>query len=156
MNNSSRIPLYMQNPALIKATGAQQNPSFESFRAHETYKPNYKTQGDDRPNTHMMSVIRRNPDGTLDYQWAKNMVLDAIHKMSTPADLRPIHQALLTVVFPDKFKNMEPMQAEISTQFSATEKAAVRELVEAQLKEERNWNAGQGGSAVDGMSQTRI
>ena len=36
-NNSSRMPLHLQNPALVKATGAQVNPSWESFRPHHQH-----------------------------------------------------------------------------------------------------------------------
>lgn len=145
----SRIPLHIQNPALVKATGQQVNPSYESFAPHMRHKVGYKLEPDSRPNTHAMSIIRRNPDGTLDYQWAANMVLDALHNMSFPENLRPIHQALLTVVFPDKFRTMEPMQSAILTQFSDSEKTKVRQMVEAQVAEEKNWNTGLGGSVED-------
>lgn len=156
MNNNSRIPLHIQNPELVKATGAQVNPSYESFREHTTYVPNYEVQKfPDRPSTHAMSIIRRNPDGTLDYQWAKNMVIDAVHSMHYPHALLPIHQALLTVIYPNRFRAMEPAQAQILTQFSPSEKDKVRELVEAQIKEEENWNTGRGGGSVEGRGTTR-
>lgn len=143
----SRIPLHIQNPALVKATGAQVNPSFESFAPHSRFKADYNQQKwPDRPTTHAMSIIRRYPDGTLDYSWAKNMVLDALHNLSYSDNILPIHQALLTVVMPDKFRTMEPQQAAILTQFSDSEKSAVRALVEAQIAEELNWNTGLGGS----------
>lgn len=152
----SRIPLYIQNPDLVKATGQQVNPSWESFAPHQRFKPQYSPEFEDnRPTTHAMSIIRRYPDGTLDLQWAKNVVIDAVHKLNYPHSLLPLDMALLTVVFPDKFKVMEPMQAEILTQFSNTEKQKVRILVEAQLLEELNYNAGQGGGAVPGQSSTR-
>jgi hypothetical protein len=103
----------------------------------------------------MMSVIRRNPDGTLDFQWAKNVVIDAVHKMHYPEALRPIDRALLTVVFPDKYQGMMPQEADLKTQLSASEKSKVRQIVEAQLKEEENWNAGQGGGSIEGRSVTK-
>jgi hypothetical protein len=135
---------------------AQENPSWESFRASRIHpEGEYRYQGDDRPGTHAMSIIRRNPNGELDYEWAKNMVIDAVHNLPYPHALLPIHQALLTVVFPDKYRNMEPMQAAILTQFSDGEKSRVRQMVEAQLKEEENWNAGQGGGSIEGRSVTR-
>ena len=153
-NYGPKIPLHIQNPALAKAQGAkpQGNPSYRTNIQHES---KYKTQGADRPNTHMMSVIRRNPDGTLDFQWAKNMVLDAVHNMSYPNALLPIHNALITIVFPERFRQMEPMQADLMTQLSNSEKQQVRQLVEDQLLEEENWNAGQGGGSVDGRAKFR-
>jgi hypothetical protein len=145
----------MQSPAIAKARQNSTNPSWESARDHEIHKVEYKYQGDDRPNTHAMSIIRRNPDGKLDYEWAKNMVVDAVHTLDFPTSLLPIHRALLTVIFPEKLREMEPMQAAILTQFSGTEKATVRRMVEAHLKEEENWNAGRGGGSVEGRSKTR-
>lgn len=151
-----RVPLYIQHPEMVKATGAQVNPSWESFAPNTTYEPNYKTQPfPERPSTHAMSIIRRYPDGTLDYEWAKNMVIDAVHNRHAPHGLLPIHQALLTVVFPEKFRAIEPMQAEIMTQFSPSEKEKVKQLVVAQMKEEENWNTGVGGGSVEGRSRTR-
>jgi uncharacterized protein YqcC (DUF446 family) len=154
-DHGSRIPLHFQQPNLVKATGAQINPSYESFAPHQVFTPQYKTLWSaDRPTTHAMSMIRRYPDGTLDYQWAKNIIIDAIHKMQYPNSLLPTEMALISVVFPDKFKVMEPMQANILTQFSDTEKYKVRGIVEAQLKEELNYNAGRGGGSVEGRSST--
>lgn len=143
-NNFSRVPLNVQHPSINKS-GPQKNPSWESFRSHEVHKPQYNYQGDDKPSTHMMSLIRRNPDGQLDYDWAKNMIVDAIHNISFPHALLPIHQALLTVVFPNRFRVMEPMQANLQTQLSDSEKAKVKMLVENHLLQEANYSAGRGG-----------
>ena len=153
-NNLPRIPLNLQNPGISKS-GPQKNQSYASFQPNVVNRVEYKYQGQDRPNTHMMSIIRRNPDGTLDFQWAKNMVIDAVHSLDCPEDLRPIHRALLTVVFPDKDRGMMAQEADLKTQLSASEKQRVRKMVEDQLKEEENWNAGRGGGSVDGRGKTR-
>jgi len=153
-NTFSRVPIHVQDPSLAKAN-SHKNPSYESFRPHQVHNVEYKYQGEDRPNTHMMSVMRRNPDGSLDYEWAKNMVVDAIHGMSFPHALRPIHHALLTVCFPDKYRGMMPQEADLKTQLSASEKARVRDMVEEHLLEEENWNVGGGGGSVAGRSKTR-
>jgi len=152
--NLPRIPLHIQDPRLVKATGQQVNPSYESFAPHQRFGAQYKEM-ENRPSTHAMSVIRRNPDGTLDYEWAKNMVIDAVHRSASPVGMLPTQLALLTVIFPQRFRTMEPQQAEILTQFSDSEKSKVRELVSAQLKEEENYNAGRGGGSVDGRHVTR-
>lgn len=158
MNDSSnrfaRVPLNIQDPRINKS-GPQANDSYGSFREDHHSDPKYQYQGQDRPNTHMMSIIRRNPDGTLDYEWAKDMVLDALNKVGWEGALLPIDQALLTVVFPDKIQAMEPMQADLMTQFSPSEKDHVRAMVEAQLKEMENWNTGLGGGSVEGRGKTR-
>lgn len=147
-----RVPLHMQSQDVAKARTS--NPSWESFRPNQIHAPEYRYQGDDRPNTHMMSVMRRAPDGQLDLEWAKNMVLEAIHGAETPHGLQPVHAALLTVVFPDASANMEPMQADMMTRLSASEKRAVRALVEAHIAEEMNWNAGRGGGSTSGRSRS--
>lgn len=154
MNYGPRVPLHLQDPEIAKAA-AKASPSYESFRKDQIFKPQYKEM-ENRPSTHAMSMIRRNPDGTLDHNWAKNVIVDAIHNAATPHAILPVHLALLQVVFPGKYRNMEPQQAEILSQLSATEKAKLKDMVEAHLKEEENWNAGQGGGSVPGRHITRV
>lgn len=154
MSNNVRVPINWQNVEFAKSM-AQKSPSWESFRSHQIHEPKHRNLGDDGPSTHAMSVMRRNPDGTLDFEWAKNMVLDAVHNLNYPFALTPVHYALLTVVMPSKYRNMIPQQAEIMTQLSGSEKYKVLALVEAQLKEEENYSAGRGGGSVEGRSQTR-
>jgi hypothetical protein len=156
MNEFPRIPLHVQFPELQKAQGQQKNPSWESFQPHVTHNQKVRLMGDDRPSTHAMSMIRRNPDGTLDHEWVKQIIVDAIHAGAHPHGVRPVEVALLQVVFPGRFRNMEPSQAEILTQLSDSEKSRVRDLVLAHLKEEENWNAGQGGGSVEGRQMTRL
>ena len=154
-NYGPRMPLFVQNPELAKALRNQVNPSYESFKPHQDHKVQYRDM-EDRPGTHHMSVIRRNPDGTLDFKWAKNMVIDAIHKaqMGT-VSLTPFESALLTILMPDVFRLVEPKMAEIMTQLSKTEKTIIQAMVLSHLKEEENWNAGQGGGSVESRHQTR-
>lgn len=152
-NYGPKKPLHIQNPDLVKAH--PKNPSWESFREHRIHPNDYQYQGMDRPNTHMMSIIRRYPNGELDYEWATNMVLDAINNQAYPHANLPIHNALTTVVFPERFRNMEPMQADLMTQFSDSEKSRVKAMVEERLLEMENYNAGRGGGSVDGRGKTR-
>lgn len=152
-NHLPRIPLHWQSEDVRKAA-SQGSDSWETFRPHQVHDVEYNYQSDDRPNTHMMSIIRRYPDGTLDYEWAKNMVVDALHNEYYEGACLPIHYALLTVVYPEK-PRMEPMAADMMTQFSASEKDKVRQFVEQHMREEENWNAGFGGGSVDGRNKTR-
>lgn len=149
----SRKPIHMQNPEIAKAV--RSNPSYESFRPNVIHGADYKEMTD-RPGVSAMSRIRRYPDGRLDYDWVVNQVIDAIHSLEAHENILPIDAALLTVVFPLKFRKMEPRQADILTQLSNSEKAAVAALVESHLAEELNWNAGQGGGSVPGRSVTRV
>jgi len=141
----------MQNPNIVKAK--ETNPSYESFAPHEQHESKYHNL-EDRPSTHMMSTMRRYPNGELDYVWASNAIIDAIHKAEYNGFLTPMEEALLTVVFPLKFRKMEPMMAEIRTQLSRTEKSKLKQLVMAHLAEEVAYNAGSGGVFVPGQSRT--
>src|SRR5690606_34499469 len=100
----------------------------ESFRDNEIHPVNYKEM-DDRASTHALSSMRRYPNGELDYQWAVGVIMDAIHKAERDIYLTPVEEALITVVFPAEFLAVEPMQAEIRTKLSATEKSSLKELV---------------------------
>jgi len=149
--NKGRIPLHMQNTEIAKAV--KKNPSYESFRENEIHKPQYSSM-EDRPSTVEMSRMRRYPNGQLDMGWAARAVCNSIHAAERGENLTPLEESLLTVLFPIKFRKVEPAQAEIRTQLSKTEKKYLRELVEAWLKEELNWNSGLGGGSVPGRSRT--
>lgn len=159
--NLPRIPLYLQNSDIAKAASKGRD-SYETFRPNEIHDVTYRQMGDDRPSTHMHSVLRRNPDGTLDLEWATDMVLDALRALRAFRDrgvsddyLATYHKAILTAVFPARFRTMMPGQAEVMTKLSLSEKEKLRDLVEAQLKEEENWNGGRGGDSVEGRTDDR-
>lgn len=149
--NESKKPLHFQNPDLRKGNAA--NPSFESFRPNVIHEVQY-SEMDDRASTHAMASMRRYPNGELDYQWAVSVIMDAIHKAERGMYLTPVEEAMITVVFPLKYRATEPMQAEIRTKLSSTEKSDLKELVEAQIKEELNYNAGNGGGSVPGRTRS--
>lgn len=150
--NESKKPLHIQFPDMVKSANA--NPSFESFRANEIHEPQY-SEMDNRSSTHAMSIMRRYPNGELDYQWAVSVIMDAIHKAERNMFLTPVEEAIITVVFPLKFRATEPMQAEIRTKLSSTEKSQLKEIVEAQIKEELNYNGdGRGGGSVPGRTRS--
>lgn len=149
--NGPRVPLNMQKGGLEKAV--KKNPSYESARDNQIHEPQYSAMKD-RPSMVDRSRVRRYPNGELDYQWAMNTVLDALKKAEDGHYLTPIEESLLTVCLPVKFSKVEVAQAEIRTQLSRSEKAYLKDMIEAQLKEELNWNAGQGGGSVPGRGRT--
>lgn len=140
-NFGPKIPLHVQSPELRKAMGS---PSFRPSRIHQV---KYKDI-EDRPGISKMSVLRRYPDGNLDYQWAKNMVVDALHNVATPHALQPIQRALLKMVMPNVEVEMLPAQANLITKLSGTELSQLKKLVNQHMEEEENWNAGHGGGNV--------
>lgn len=162
-NYGPRMPLHMQNTEIAKAA---ENKSYESFRPNVVHEPRYanKDMQEQRATVAPEFRMRRYPNGQLDVMWAANQIIDAIHAVEFngttgdpnygSASLIPLQAALLTVVFPAKYRKMEPMQAEILTQLSDTEKDMLSAIVDKQLADEQAWNAGQGGGSVPG-SRTR-
>ena len=164
----SRKPLHMQNADIAKAA-KNASPSWESFRPNIIHPTGaYRDEGmnDQRATVAPEYRIRRYPNGQLDVMWTANQIIDAIHKAEYngttgdpnygSASLLPLEAALLTVVFPEKYRKMEPMQAEILTQLSDSEKDMVRAIVAKQLADESNWNAGQGGSSTPGSRPRNV
>jgi hypothetical protein len=153
----SRKPLYLQDPELNKALreGKKENPSYESARPNQILPVNYQEM-EDRAGSGMHSRIRRYPNGQLDYDWLVAHIVNLVDELEFNKVLLPLDMAMLTVVFPAKFKMMEPQQAEIYTQLSKTEKARLSEMVEAKLKESLNWSGGAGGGSVPGRSVTLV
>lgn len=150
--NGPRVPLNFQNGGLEKAV--KKNPSYESARSNQIHESQYSAIGDDRASVAEQYRVRRYPNGELDFRWVMNTIVDAINKAEAGMYLTPVEESLLTVFFPLKFKRVEEAQAEIRTQLSRSEKAYLKEMIDAHLKEELNYNAGRGGGSVPGRSRT--
>jgi hypothetical protein len=151
-----RVPLHVQQPSLQKAAS---RTSSETFRENRVFEPDYRMQKyPQRPTTSDISRIRRNPDGSLDYQWARSAVIAAINNLQFEHSMTPLEEALVTIMYPEKIRMMEPAIAELRTQLSNTEKTKLRAMIKEDLIEMENWNAGSGGgNAVKpyGMTKTR-
>lgn len=143
-NYGPRKPLHWQEGGMEKAI--PKNESYESFRPNMIHPPNYEMMKD-RANDGMSVAarIRRYPNGELDFNWTLNHIVQAIHSAESHGFLYPLEMAMLTVVFPTKYRFVEPQEAEIRTQLSKTEKDTLRALVAKQLGDEANWSAGIGG-----------
>lgn len=147
--NKSAMPLNFQDHFIEKAVD-KTSPSYRETIHHPV---NYKEM-EGRPTTHAMSRIRRFTDGKLDFNWAAQTIIDAIHKAEYNGYLTPLEESLIAAVFPLKFKKTEVAQGEIRTQLSRSEKEYLKEYVNSHLKEELNWNAGRGGGSVEGRKRT--
>jgi hypothetical protein len=148
-----RIPLHLQNADINKA--AKTNPSYESFRPNIIHHSSYREM-EGRAGVNDQNRVRRYLDGRLDFMWIANQIIDAIHNVEYNNVILPIEQALLSVVFPLKYAKMEPQQAELLTQLTASEKGALKALVEKQLADEQNWAAGQGGGSTPGSRLNNV
>jgi len=165
-NFGPRMPLHVQNADIAKA--AKDNPSYESFRPNVVHPSGgYRADFvDNRATVAEQYRIRRYPNGQLAYWWVADQIIDAIHKLEFngmtgnpnegSASLLPLEAALLTVVFPAKYREMEPMQAEILTQLSPSEKEQVAARVFEHFANEKNWNAGFGGGSQFGSKPRNV
>lgn len=160
-NFGSRMPLHLQNTNIAKAA-KEGSPSYETFRPNVVHPSgDYGSHmTENRATVQDQMRMRRYPNGQLDYHWAAGQIVDAIRALGFngmtgdpnvgSASLIPLQAALLTVVLPAKYRKMEPMQAEILTQLSDSEKEALRILVAQHMASEANWNAGFGGGSDPG------
>lgn len=166
-NYGPRMPLHTQNPDIAKAA-SQGSPSYESFRPNITHPSGQygSHMTENRATVQEQYRVRRYPNGQLDLKWTANQIIDAIRNLGFngttgdpnegSAGLTPLTAALLTVVFPMKFRKTEPMQAEILTQLSKTEKEQLAMIVAQHLESVSGWNAGFGGGSNPGAKITDV
>lgn len=64
-----------------------------------------------RPNGNVM--FKRYPDGKLDLEWCKNLVIDCLNKAKSPVPLTDIEKLVLAIHFPDNFQYDDTAVAEI-------------------------------------------
>ena len=151
-DNSSKIPLNF----FAKANNPKKNPSFESFRDNEIHPVNYKKM-DNRASMVDHARLRRNLDGSLDFPGTLLKIMDAVSKYNRGVMvLTPLESSLLALIIPNKFSPAEAAQADVKVQLSRGEKSQLKEMVEARLKEEENYNAGRGGGSVEDRSETKL
>lgn len=104
-------------------------------------------------------LFRRNPDGTLDLDAAKHVVVDMIHKVKDKGPLTELEKLTLGIMFPVIFDFVDPRLATpmmaIHLRLTAWEVVMVNEAVAAHLTAEMNYNAGLGGGGDPGREVTR-
>jgi len=109
------------------------------------------------------AVFRRYPDGSLDIDYAANKVIDMVHRVqesdNSSGFLTNQEELTLSVVFPRAFSFVDSSlldrMREVNLRITMDEAVLVALKVQAHLREELNWSAGQGGGSVPGRSSTR-
>ena len=158
MNNLPKRPVRFQedNQELLKSQGDYVNDTtVPSIPAYVT--PSYRTPPDRVSGNRF---FRRNLDGSLDMENARNVVVDAIHRFKQKNIPVGTQEAVvLSVIFPGIFcEGVDPLMAAavgaVQLDLIPEEVAMLRILVARHFAEEINWNAGQGGGTVDGRNQT--
>lgn len=104
-------------------------------------------------------LFRRNPDGTLDVEAAKNLVVDMIHKVKDNLPLTELEKLTLGIMMPLVFDFVDPrlsapMMA-IHLRLTPWEVMLVNEKVSAHLTAEMSYNAGLGGGGDPGRATSR-
>lgn len=98
-------------------------------------------------------LFRRNIDSQLDYNAAKHVVVDAIHRACDSAGveglLNDLDKMVLSVFFPGVYMYVDPgllaCMAAVHMRLAPHELDAIRALVASHLKQEMGYNAGLGG-----------
>lgn len=159
----SRIPFHLQSAAaaqeLSKAIDNTTDlKKLESVPSERLMQPQYRTPADRVSGT---ELFRRYPDGELDYDAAKHVVVDALEtlKQMGPGGLTNLEQAALCCLFPNTFDFVDEAMVEsirkVMCKVSKDESKKVAMLVALHLNEVMNYNAGYGGGSVMPRSETQ-
>lgn len=104
-------------------------------------------------------LFRRNPDGTLDVEAAKHIVVDMVHKVKDKLPLTELEKIVLGVLMPLVFDFVDPRLAEpmmrVHLRLTPWEAIIVNERVAAHLTAEMSYNAGLGGGGDPGRAVAR-
>lgn len=140
---SGRVPLNRVSD-LSKATDST------SYRPGVIHKPEYNCQFRDNETLKRnlgSESLRRYPNGTLDFNYAKDKIIDLIHMVRDGGNLTPYEKSILVMISPIQFGDMMDKKiAHTMTKLSIDERLVLSTLVSQHLNEELNYNAGRGGS----------
>lgn len=104
-------------------------------------------------------VFRRYPNGELDVDNAKHIIVDLIHRVKDKQPLTEIEKMILGCMFPLMFPFVDSRLAlpimTVQLRIAPWECAMVSELVAAHLKAEMSYNAGIGGGGDEGRATAR-
>lgn len=151
-SNFPRLPVRFleQNQELLK-----------SLYTHKDDHPNYE-QTEDVPTAHMEPqfrapgernlgnlVFRRLPDGSLDIEAAKMVVVDIIHKIKDGLMPTELEKLVVGCCFPLQFPYVDGRLAKqisaVQLKITPWEMAMVTQAVAEHLSQEMSYNAGNGG-----------
>lgn len=140
--------------------GTDWRPGEESaYQVPPGVQPTYRTPPD-RVNNNQL--FRRYPNGSLDIEYAKHVVIDALHRVKDSGghdQLNTMEKVALSVLFPMSFDyvptGMAPAVASVQLRLAPAELILIREAVARHLAAEADYNAGQGGGSVPGRKITR-
>ncbi len=151
-----RVPLWLQNPEFAKSMfasmkGATDFQVTDKVESHPLMDAQYRTPPDRQSGN---VLFRRYPDGTLDFEYCKHEILDALNlvRAAGPATLNTAQQAALCCVFPDMFDFIDSTMIDavrkVQCKVSKDECNTLKALVAMHIAKEQNWNGGFGSGTV--------
>lgn len=167
MNNFPRLPVKFVegNSDLLKsveassggcsgATDYSESATEPVLTAH--MDPQYRTpMGRENGNV----VFRRYPNGDLDLEAAKHIVVDILHKAKDKSPLTTLEELIVGCMFPGLFAFVDSRIAgsimDVQLRLAPWECDLITRMVSAHLLAETNYNAGMGGGSVPGREVTR-
>lgn len=104
-------------------------------------------------------LFRRDPNGDLDIDAAKHVIVDIIHKVKDKGPLTELEKTAVGCIFPLMFPFVDarlvgPL-SRVQLRLAPWEMDLIARAVSAHLAEEMNYNAGLGGGGEPGRSTTR-
>jgi hypothetical protein len=112
-----------------------EGPTEDAYPAR--MEPQYRTPHDRVSGNEM---FRRNPDGSLDYNYAKNKVIEAVHKVRDGISPTTLEQTALSVLFPAVFSYVDAgvlsAVRAVNLKLSPAESAKISMLVSGHLSSE--------------------
>lgn len=104
-------------------------------------------------------LFRRNPDGSLEMENAKNIVVDCVHKAADKVPLTNLEELVLTAIYPTVFSFVDPRLAvplsAVHLRLAPYEVVLLQQEVASHLTAEMNYNAGLGGGGDPGRAVRR-
>ena len=151
--NVSAKPIHLQKG--FNEDKSKKAVSFESFRENKQHKANDGTKEmKNHVPANSLNRVPRYPNGTIDIVNIVHQLLEATKTMETTGNVQPYEAALLTILFPEQFRIIDPSLAELRTQLSDSEKSSIKAMYAAKLAEIENYNGGFGGGAVPGKTRS--
>jgi hypothetical protein len=135
----------------IKAPGVK-GVSATSWRNGETHETEVRIQEDRQDYGNV--IFRRFANGVLCLDYAKNAIVDIVHKAQLGGSLTPLEKASLSVILPLHFQLMDEAVCKTMLHLSKEEIKSTRDLVMRHFSGENNYNAGRGGS-VNNAERTK-
>lgn len=169
-NHLPRMPVRFveENKELLKSLPAGDGQTDYQFST----APEFITAQGSMPSQYRMpldrfngnEVFRRYMSGMLDFGYARDLCVDALHQLKSGIACSSIDFIVLSSLFPNvpeiayacNQQGVFQSAALLAARIDPREAETVRQMVAAHIKAEINWNGGLGGGSVPGREVERL